>query len=59
MSSEEKLAEFLDDESKKKSKDDWELKQINDSYLDFNYWKVPDQYKIEDLMEDMNKDAWI
>ena len=44
-------------DDKRKHKDDWELKKIDDTYIDSNYWKLPDQYQIEDLMGEMNKKA--
>ena len=45
------------EEPKKKYKDDWELKMVDDTYIDSNYWKLPDQYKIDDLMDEMKKSA--
>ena len=36
----------------KKVRDDWEIKQeAEENFLNHNYWKVPDQYNIEQLLE--------
>jgi hypothetical protein len=41
-------------EEKKKARDDWNFKNKIENFLDFNFWKVPEQYKIEDLMTEFN-----
>lgn len=49
------LDKLNEEAAKKLHKDDWELLKSDENYVEFNYWKLPDQYKIDELMEDMNK----
>jgi hypothetical protein len=37
---------------KKRVKDDW---AYIDEFLDNTFWKLPEQYKIDDLMNEMSK----
>lgn len=40
-------------ELKKKAKDDWDsLKNVDQNFLNNNYWKVPSQYNIDDLIKE-------
>lgn len=36
----------------KKAKDDWILLQKVQAFQDYQYWKLPEQYSIEDLLKD-------
>ena len=45
-----------EDAHKKKPKDDWELKHVDDKYVDNTYWKLPEMYQIDDLMEEIFKE---
>lgn len=39
---------------RKKFKDDWELqKAVEESFLNHNFWRVPDQYRIDQLLEEI------
>jgi hypothetical protein len=35
----------------KKHRDDWELMKKNNSFEGYQFWKVPDQYNVDDLIK--------
>jgi hypothetical protein len=44
-------------EKPKRPKDDWEVKkEKEDSFLNNNYWKLPDQYGIDELLLSQQED---
>ena len=40
------------DELTQKARDEWNLKKNAPDYQDYQYWKVPGQFKIEDLIKE-------
>lgn len=47
-----------EDLTRKNFRDDWGLKQSsNDKYLDNTFWKVPDTYSIDELLEEQKKEV--
>jgi hypothetical protein len=46
------------DLDRKKPKDDWEINttQMDEKYIDSQFWKLPDPYNIEDLLDEQAKD---
>jgi hypothetical protein len=43
------------DSEKKKVKDDWAIVKQTNSFEDYQYWKLPERYNIEDLMREQDQ----